>query len=146
MSRFQAPKHGKKLSHIDAARLGTDQRAQPKNINFSFKYLLEDKDFHLDHGDVAYFRTAIRRFKGMCGMTKSELTSNRSSALRCHPINWLDTSRSSFGIPNEQDLCDEAYQFSISSNENGRVIGFFTGDDFNIVWFDKDHLLYQSKG
>jgi len=78
-------------------------------------------------------------------MTKLNLLVNRSSALKAHGVDWSDSrvSRDSFGIPNENDLCAEAYQFSISVNEDGRVIGFFTGDyTFNIVWFDKDHKLY----
>ncbi len=77
-------------------------------------------------------------------MARLALITNRSSALRAHPVDFNEkrVSRNSFGIPNETDLCDEAFQFSVSSNAHGRIVGFFTGSTFNIVWFDRKHALY----
>ncbi|WP_298920867.1 hypothetical protein [uncultured Nostoc sp.] len=74
-----------------------------------------------------------------------ELLVNRSNTLRCHPIKWEDTSESGFGLPNEEQLVDIPYQFSISSNEYGRVHGLFIKEIFYIVWLDPDHLLYPAK-
>ncbi|NMG11911.1 hypothetical protein DP117_35700 [Brasilonema sp. UFV-L1] len=69
--------------------------------------------------------------------------SNRSSALRCHPIDWIDTTESCFGFPGEEQLVDTPYQFSISSNKHGRVHGFFIEEVFYIVWLDPNHKLYS---
>ncbi len=48
-------------------------------------------------------------------------------------------------MPNEEQLVDIPYQFSLSSNEHGRVHGFFIDEVFYIVWLDPDHLLYPAK-
>jgi hypothetical protein len=71
---------------------------------------------------------------------------NRSSALRCHPIKWEDTSENGFGLLNEEQLVDTPYQFSISANKHGRVHGFLIDEVFYIVWLDPGHLLYPAKG
>jgi hypothetical protein len=47
-----------------------------------------------------------------------------------------------FRIPLEDEIVDQPWQFEISSNEHGRVHGFFIGNVFNVVWFDPKHLLY----
>ncbi|MDJ0676493.1 MAG: hypothetical protein QNJ36_14115 [Calothrix sp. MO_167.B42] len=82
----------------------------------------------------------------MSGLTAQELLINRSSSLRCHPINWEHTSENCFGLPDEEQLVDTPYQFSLSSNEHGRVHGFFIDEVFYIVWLDPQHLLYPGKG
>jgi hypothetical protein len=83
--------------------------------------------------------------KALSSLTAQELLVNRSSSLRCHPIRWADTSENGFGIPNEEQLVDTPYQFSLSSNEYGRVHGFFIDEIFYIVWLDPDHQLYPRK-
>lgn len=87
----------------------------------------------------------LERLRDVSRCSFQELLSNRSKALRCHPIDWSDTSESGFGIPNEDDLVDTPYQFSISSNKYGRVHGFFIGEIFYIVWLDPDHKLYPGR-
>lgn len=74
-----------------------------------------------------------------------DLIHSRSSSLRCHPINWGDDGvcRDCFGILREDELCDKPYQLTLSANKYGRIHGFFTGNIFNIVWFDKNHTLYS---
>ncbi|PSF35601.1 hypothetical protein C7H19_16045 [Aphanothece hegewaldii CCALA 016] len=89
--------------------------------------------------------TLLERLKALSSLTAQELLVNRSSTLRCHPINWEDTSENGFGLPNEEQLVDTPYQFSLSSNEHGRVHGFFIDDVFYIVWLDPQHLLYPEK-
>jgi len=116
-----------------------------KPINFTFKYFTEDKDFHINHTDLKYLQTVIRRLQEVCRLTFTELVTNNSRAWRFHPVDWKDkrVSRDGFNIVGETDLYDEAYQFSVSGNEHGRIVGFFTdGRTFNVVWFDKDHKLY----
>ncbi len=69
---------------------------------------------------------------------------NRSQSLRCHPIKWRETTEPhGFRIPNEKELVTIPYQFSLSTNEHGRVHGFFIEDVFYIVWLDPNHNLYQ---
>lgn len=87
----------------------------------------------------------MERLKALSGLTNQELLVNRSSALRCHPIKWEDTSETGFGLPNEEQLVDTPYQFSLSSNEHGRVHGFLIDTVFYVVWLDPDHLLYSAK-
>ncbi|QXE21583.1 hypothetical protein B6N60_00260 [Richelia sinica FACHB-800] len=43
----------------------------------------------------------------------------------------------------EEQLVGQPYQFQLSSNEYGRVHGFFIENVFYIVWLDPDHLLYS---
>jgi hypothetical protein len=83
--------------------------------------------------------------KVLSGLTAQELLLNRSSALKCHPIKWEDTSEDGFGLPNEEQLVDTPYQFSLSSNEHGRVHGFFIDQVFYIIWLDPNHRLYSKK-
>lgn len=134
-----------KTSFINSAANQEKIDNKNKPINFSFKYILEDETFHINREDASYFQHIIHRLQDLCSKTFMELMAERSSALRFHPIDWSDSrvSRDGFGMPREDDLYDEAYQFSISSNEHGRIVGFFTDQlTFNIVWFDKDHELY----
>ncbi|WP_219907664.1 hypothetical protein [Aphanothece hegewaldii] len=95
--------------------------------------------------EAVYWLTLLERLKALSSLTAQELLVNRSSTLRCHPINWEDTSENGFGLPNEEQLVDTPYQFSLSSNEHGRVHGFFIDDVFYIVWLDPQHLLYPEK-
>ncbi|MDZ8257764.1 hypothetical protein [Nostoc sp. ChiQUE01b] len=87
----------------------------------------------------------VDRLKALSSLTAQELLVNRSSTLRCHPIKWEDISERAFGLPNEEQLVDIPYQFSISSNKHGRVHGFFLDEIFYIVWLDPNHLLYAAK-
>ncbi len=59
-------------------------------------------------------------------------------------VNWEDTTETGFGIPNEEQLVEQPWQFPLTSNQHGRVIGFFIGNVFYVVWLDPDHRLYQS--
>ncbi|QKQ77934.1 hypothetical protein FBB35_25410 [Nostoc sp. TCL240-02] len=78
-------------------------------------------------------------------LTDFRLLCKKLGCSRCHPIKWEDTREKAFGLPNEEQLVDIPYQFSISSNEHGRVHGFFIDEIFYIVWLDPDHLLYPAK-
>jgi len=127
----------------EANQVKIDNKNHP--INFSFKYLTEDDIFHINRDEGSYFQHIIHRLQCLCTKTFMELMADRSPALRFHQIDWDDprVSRDGFGLPIENDLYDEAYQFSTSSNEYGRIVGFFTDQlTFNIVWFDKEHNLY----
>jgi hypothetical protein len=108
---------------------------------------LQDKHskFSCDCRDIAYWLTLLERLKALSSLTAQELLVNRSSSLRCHPIKWEETSEKAFGLPNEEQLVDTPYQFSLSSNEHGRVHGFFIDQVFYIIWLDPNHQLYPAK-
>ncbi len=115
-----------------------------KGISFSYKYFQSDhRDFSVVGRNSDYLLGLLERLRDISSWTAQELISNRSKALRCHPITWEDTTESGFGIPGEEQIVDTPYQFSICSNEHGRVHGFFIEEIFYIVWLDPDHLLYR---
>jgi hypothetical protein len=112
-------------------------------IKFSFKYLIKDNpQFDFTGQEADYFLKLIDRFKDISSISIKDFRINYSKSLRNHPIKWSDTTESSFGLPNEEQLVDEPFQFSVSSNKYGRVIGFFIEDVFYVVWFDNKHQLY----
>lgn len=126
----------------------TSDSSSPPTISFSFKYLdSSHSKFSFDRQDANYWNTLINRLKDLSGLTCLELIENRSSALRFHKIDWQDirVSENDFGLPNEEQLVNIPYQFSISSNKYGRVHGFFIEDIFYIVWLDPSHKLYPGK-
>jgi hypothetical protein len=129
-----------------AKKIQKTQLKTLQNLTFSFKYLQsEHHKFSGNRQETAYWLTLLDRLKALSGLTAQELLINRSSSLRCHPIKWQDTSENGFGLPNEEQLVDTPYQFSLSSNEHGRVHGFFIDQVFYIVWLDPNHQLYPSK-
>ncbi len=118
-------------------------KLKPQNISFSFKYYQDSHNkFCCNEKATTYWLALLNRLKALSGWSTQELLVNRSSAIRVHPIKWEDTSENGFGLPGEEQLVDTPYQFSLSSNEHGRVHGFFIDEVFYIVWLDPDHLLY----
>jgi len=144
MARFKKGEPKSEAQKINKGHNRAILNSPEPNVSFSFKYFKEDDDFHINR-ETEYFQKVLYRLKDLSALTKTYLTNNGSKALRCHPIDWEDSkvSRSGFEIPNEEDLCVETYQISISKSSHGRVVGFFTENAvFNLVWFDKDHKLY----
>lgn len=141
------PKQIKKINVVKKGDLGIKPtKPKPLGISFSFKYY---QDKHNKFGyrgkEVNYWLNLLDRLKSLSSLTIQELLVDRSKSLRCHPIKWEDTSeKNGFGFPHEEQLVDTPYQFSLSSNEYGRVHGFFIDNVFYIVWLDPDHLLYSS--
>jgi hypothetical protein len=118
----------------------------PEGVAFSFKYLdANHAKFAYRGQSINYWTTLLDRLKALSELTALELIRNRSQALRCHPIDWATTSEPGFGIPAEAQLVQIPYQFSLSSNEHGRIHGFFIEETFYIVWLDPHHLLYESR-
>lgn len=117
----------------------------PQGISFSFRYFENDNQkFLFDDKDFRYFESLLLRLRDLSKLTVPEIINNRSKSLRCHLIRWADTTEpNGFGIPNEEEIVGSAYQFQISSNEHGRVHGFFIENVFYIVWLDPNHNLYQ---
>jgi hypothetical protein len=122
--------------------------SQPKalaGLGFSFKYLqTQNEKFSMRDRDGNYFAAFLERLRDLSTLTAQEVKMNRSQSLRCHPIKWRETTEpNGFGIANEKELVTIPYQFSLSTNEHGRVHGFFIEDMFYIVWLDPNHNLYQ---
>jgi len=151
-NRIGLTKLGKGVSKINPT-----PTQPPSRISFSYKYLeTQNSKFPCGNGDIKYWTTFIKRLKAISSMTAKELQNNNSKALRCHRIDWAETTeKNGFGIPKPKDeygkeienydIAAEAYQFAITANECGRVHGFFIEEIFYIVWLDPNHLLYESK-
>lgn len=113
-------------------------------LSFSFKYFKQDPpQFTIEGKDVAYFLKVIDRLFHLSQYSVTELRMMANKTLRCHSIDWCDTSQTQFGIPDEEQLVDEPWQFSISANAHGRVMGFFIDSVFYVVWFDHAHTVYR---
>ena len=116
----------------------------PKEISFSYRYFKNDNDkFSISNKDARYLEALIERLRDLSTMTFNEITVINAKRLRCHAIDWTDTTEICFGLPNEKQLVDTPYQFQLSSNEHGRVHGFFLKNVFYIVWLDPNHNLYS---
>jgi len=119
---------------------------KPTGISFSFMFFQNKHEkFNYCDREISYWITFLDRLKNLSSLTALEMMNNRSSALRCHPIDWTNTSEPGFDIPNEQQLVETPYQFFLPSNAHGRVHGFFLDEVFYIVWLDPEHLLYPAK-
>ncbi|MEK7655613.1 MAG: hypothetical protein AAB386_02960 [Patescibacteria group bacterium] len=116
-----------------------------KKVLFSFQRLQEkEQKFLFSNQEKEYFLKLIERMKSISGMTRQEMISQNTRALRCHNIEFSDSkvSESTFGVKGE-DVDDDAWQFQISSNAHGRVHGYFIENVFYIVWLDPKHELYE---
>jgi hypothetical protein len=126
-----------------SARIPQPRTLDAHGLSFSFKYLdlHGSKDFSLDHASAGYTLTFLDRLRDLSSMRKEEFMRNHS--LRSHVIDWEKTSRpEGFTQLNPQLKDLPAWQFQLTSNEHGRVHGFFIDDTFFIVWLDPAHNLY----
>ncbi|HSW94310.1 MAG TPA: hypothetical protein VLJ15_08170 [Gammaproteobacteria bacterium] len=125
----------------------TQKPLPDSTVHFSFKHLdMKNQKFNIDNRKTQYFIKMLERLKNLSTLSPQEILSNRSRALRAHPITWKDTSeKSGFNHLNEQLKEITPYQFEISRDEHGRVHGFFIDNIFFIIWFDPNHQLYSSQ-
>jgi hypothetical protein len=111
------PKKIKKTDITKDSKLGIKptKLKSPQGISFSFKYYQDGHTkFLCTEKEVIYWLTLLDPLKALSSLTAQDLLINRSSSLRCHPIKWEDTSESGFGLPNEEQLVDTPYQFSVT--------------------------------
>ena len=115
-------------------------------IIFYFRYLdLNHEKFNYNGKDVGYFHKLIERLRDVSQISVKDIGA-KGKSLRCHPIDWSDTTETCFGIPGENELVEGgAYQFEISQGEHGRIHGFFIGNIFCVRWLDPNHKLYKIK-
>ncbi len=123
----------------------------PENepIVFSFNFFQpEHLRCNAQQRDGHYFRALLDRLKVVGQLKVKQFRTMHAArnpqALRIHPIDWNHPKiiQSGFGIPHRQDLDQQAWQFSLSKHQNGRVHGFLIDTVFHIVWLDPDHNLY----
>ena len=116
---------------------------------FSFKYYDPNHGhFHCRDRNVEYFTALLARLKTLCMEQVVALTTAvRNPTTRFHRIDRQKhrVSAKGFGIPGHPDFDDEAWQFSLSVNEHGRVHGFLIGNVFYLVWLDPEHKLYPGQ-
>lgn len=138
---FNPPKSSSNTKYVDSRSTGDN--AHIGLVTFSFKYLaVEHETFDFRGCNSAYFVSCICRLKHVSCFKCSELKYPTVKALRNHFIRWEDTSQKCFGLPNEEQLVERPFQFGVSANEHGRVIGFFIDTTFYVVWLDVEHQMY----
>jgi hypothetical protein len=115
-------------------------------VVFGFRYLKLTAKFGCRHRDGQYAHKLLERFKALGEMRAVTMRTSHTPSLRCHAIDFAGTSEPD-GFPDlPQQLRDsEPWQFEVSSNQHGRVHGFFIGNVFQVVWLDPDHKLYPSR-
>lgn len=115
-----------------------------EKIAFSFKYLnFSNPKFTVSECGFNYFFNLIRRFKDLGNTDMSIFMEKYARPLRNHRIDWEGetVTEDGFGLNLKQDILDEPWQFSVSSNEHGRVHGFIIQNIFYVVWLDPEHNL-----
>lgn len=134
----------KKTKPNKSSSTGIKSGTSDGNLTFSFKFFdASDPNVCPPTFIDGYTQTLMDRLKSLSGWTVSEFLTNRSSALRSHPVDWNKTSKKDgFAHLNEQYDSYEPYQFSISSNSHGRVFGLLIGNCFHIIWLDFSHNVY----
>ena len=123
-------------------------------LSFSFRHidLRSNNRFHFDGWDISksnyrnYLRVFLQTLQNLSHLKWYEVHQNRSPALRSHPIKWDQTTEpNGFTCLNPQLQAHDAYQFTLTANEHGRVHGFAIDSTFYVVWLDPHHKLYSEK-
>jgi hypothetical protein len=115
-------------------------------LRFSFKfYDSTHKVFTCEDRSVDYFQKLLERIKDLSKERVDDLLVSRTNTTtRFHRIDFSEArvNAHGFGIAGWEDCDEEAWQFSLSSNEHGRVHGFLIENVFYVVWLDPKHQLY----
>jgi hypothetical protein len=111
-------------------------------ISFSYRYYARTLKFGVADCTGAWFESLLDRLQGLSSLRPQEVLSNRSPALRAHPIEFSHTSEpQGFAHLASQLRAHTPYQFQLSKG-TGRVHGFFINLIFYVVWLDPHHRLY----
>ncbi len=121
---------GKRHEKIRSTRLVEKTAIRPTpiqaaHLSFSFKYLRTDHSkFAFKDQTPAYFCKLLERLKDVCGLSWQEMRTTHAETLRCHDHDWRRTTEpTGFGLKGQLADCP-GWQFSLTSNEHGRVHGF----------------------
>lgn len=115
------------------------------HVKLSFKYLdCSNTKYDFKSRGTTYFVSLLERLKHVTNMKSSVLQSPYQQSLRNHSVNWGqdNVTERGFGIPNGKQLDDKAFQFCVTANAHGRVIGALIEHVFYVVWLDVDHQVY----
>lgn len=130
---------------LETERIRPSETDGTQSVSFNFRRLKQNEGkFIYEQQEGNYFCTLLERLKNISLMTRMEMTHKNAKSLRCHHVDFtnVQVSENTFGILGE-DVDQDAYQFSITSNEHGRVCGYFVEHIFFVVWLDPDHELYS---
>jgi hypothetical protein len=145
VSSSKKPKKAELRRQQSSSNIKRQDAKIPEGVSFSFRYYQDDiEKFSIAKRDARYLASLLRRLRDLSQLNAKEMINNQSKSLRCHKIDWQDTTEpNGFGIVNEDQLVNTPYQFQISANEYGRVHGFFSENIFYIIWLDPEHNLYK---
>lgn len=141
------PKGNKGNDFATGGTIPKPPKVEDLYVSFSFKYLdlKSNVKFTIHQCDDPrdYIEKLLERLKAIEGMKINDFRFSGSDALRCHGINWDETSeKSGFSHLNQQLKANTPWQFNISLHAHGRVHGFFVGNIFFVIWLDPKHRLY----
>ncbi len=113
-------------------------------LRFSFQFFdVTDDELCPKAFADGYTQTLMCRMRDISTWTVQEFITPKGKAVRNHTIAWPETSRpDGFAHLPEQYEAYQAYQFTLTANEHGRVHGFLMNDTFQVVWLDCNHRLY----
>jgi len=136
---------GKKIRASNVQSKGAIQPSNlpPAEVCFSFKHLQSGHGkFQFEDRATGYFVILLERLRDVCRLTSQQMRTTHRESLRCHDHKWsLTTEPNGFGLKGQLADC-KGWQFQITSNEHGRVHGFFIQEVFFVVWLDPNHKLY----
>ena len=140
--------NGKKIraSNVPLSGAIRPSNLPPAEVCFSFKHLqFGHCKFRFENRPTGYFLKLLDRLREVCRLTSQQMRTTHKEPLRCHDHDWLLTTEpNGFGLKGQLADC-KGWQFQLSSNEHGRVHGFFIQEVFFVVWLDPEHKLYQPK-
>ena len=106
--------------------------------------LLTNPKFTLNRCQAGYLDKLLERLKSLNAMTVKDFKETKSKSIRAHTHDWSNTTeQQGFSSLNQQLRDLPGWQFKITSNDHGRVHGFFIDRTFFVVWIDPDHLMYS---
>lgn len=133
----------KEAKYKEKTRAHTTIQLPDNLIKFSFKYLHICEKYPLKK-DNAYIACLFERLKDVSHILINDFITNNSKGLRSHSHNWPDTTEpDGYSNLNEHLRHSQPWQFSLSSNEHGRVHGILLDEVFYVIWLDPDHNLYN---
>ncbi|GGK45329.1 hypothetical protein [Salinarimonas ramus] len=120
------------------------REATVRQIKFSFALFSGDDEVVCPRSfQDGYVRTLMERLRDLSSWDVVRFTNQYDKAVRNHVIDWARTARpEGFDHLNEQYRAYPAWQFSLTSNEHGRVHGIIIDDTFFVIWLDANHALY----
>ena len=122
----------------------TDVRSE--RLAFSFRFFHYDGDLCPENHPEGYAQRLMERLRDLSSWTLAEFTEKYHQTVRNHRITWVETARPvGFAHLPAQVREADAWQFSITANEWGRVHGLLIGNVFHVIWLDFNHRLYPQQ-